>query len=77
MNEKKIKGKIYAVDDIGTVLTISIDCRNGVWELIPIEHRMYHHILEDEHFLIGREIEYQDGLIHFIGGETGDECEQY
>jgi len=75
MKQKKIKGKIEAVDDLGTVLTISMDCGNGEWELIPIEHRMYHQILEDEHFIIGREIEYQEGVLHFIGGETGDDFE--
>jgi len=75
MKEKKIKGKIDAVEDMGTILNLSIDCGHGEWELIPIEHRMYHHILEEEHFIIGRDVEYQEGVLYFIGGETGDDFE--
>ena len=75
MNKKNIKGKIDAVDDLGTILNLSIDCGNGDWETIPIDHRMYHHMLEDEHFIIGREIEYQDGSIYFLDAEGGDDLE--
>jgi len=75
MSEKKIKGKIDAVEDMGTILQLSVDCGNGTCETIPIDHRMYHRMLEDEHFIIGREIEYQDGSIYFLDPEGGDDLE--
>jgi hypothetical protein len=71
MCKKSVRGVVNAVDNLGTMVKLSIECKNGEMESIHFDHRMFYRMLDAEHSIVGREIEYRDGGIYFFDDKSG------
>jgi len=54
-----MKGKIIEIQNFGTIILVVLD--NG--ESILFDHRMFQHFAEANPKLIGKTIEYENGIV--------------
>ena len=60
-----MKGKIIGVTGGGTLYGILVQGDKGLFN-IPVEHRYFWNIIENEGDIVGKKIEYKDDKIFFL-----------
>ncbi len=70
----EMKGEISGIENLGTVVFIRIqrsglkrlwDRLLGIEHTIPVQHRMFEHLVDEEGDLIGRQIEFTNASLYF------------